>query len=163
MSAANEAPGSPVALADDRPRALAVMPLTAEPLLLWVHPDDDLPIAPPHAIRITACTVETWLAEGLPPWVLALRGRGVAVACADAAHAGVHERVVRLREQVAPRDAEALWHFADEAQLHAVAAALSMLPPTSTPGFSELARAIAAQTDPSAARLARLSMALEHL
>lgn len=164
MPAANDSLGaSPVVLTDDRPRALAVMPLTDEPVLLWVHVDDDLPIAPPHAIRITASTAESWLADGLPSWVAALRPRGVAVACADAAHAGVQERVVLLRELVAPRNAEALWHFAEAAQLPAVASALAMMAPTHVPGFAELARAIAAQPDPSAPHLARLSMALEHL
>lgn len=164
MSAANEAPGvASLVSYDEHPRALAVMPLSDEPVLLWVHLEDELPIAPPHAIRITASTAETWLSDGLPTWVLALRARGIMVGCADAAHAAVHERVVKLRELVAPRTAEALWHFADEAGLDAVASALAMMDPASTPGFVALARAVAAQPDPSASHFARLFMALEHL
>jgi hypothetical protein len=161
MSAANDASPSPIA--DDHPRAFAVVPRTAEPALLWVHADDDLPIAPPHAIRVDASTVETWLDNGLPSWLAALRSRGVAVACADAAHAGVHERVVRLREHVAPRTAEALWYFAEEADLPVVAAALAQFQPSHAPSFAELATMIARQPEPAAPTLARLCMALEHL
>jgi len=141
-----------------------MVPLSGEPALLWVHADDeaDAP-APPHAIRVAAGMVEAWLADGLPSWLVPLRGRGVAVQCRDGAHAGVHERVVRLREHVAPRTAEALWDFAEAADLSVVASALAMLPPSHTPGFAEIATAVARQPDPAAPTLARLLMALEHL
>jgi NADPH-dependent ferric siderophore reductase len=61
------------------------------------------------------------------------------------------------------RTAEALWHFADAAGLPVVAAALAMLPASHTPGFAEIADAVAQQSDPAAPTLARLLMALEHL
>jgi hypothetical protein len=141
-----------------------IMPMSAEPALLWVHADDETDAsAPAHAIRIAASTVEAWLADGLPSWLVAMRSRGVAVHCRDGAHAGVHERVVRLREHVAPRTAEALWDFAEAAELPVVATALAMLPPTHTPGFAEIAAIVAQQSAPNAPTLARLLMALEHL
>ena len=141
-----------------------IMPLTTEPALLWVHADDDTDAsAPSHALRVDASTVETWLESGLPSWLVAMRCRGVAVQCREGAHAGVHERVVRLREHVAPRTADALWDFAEGAELPAVASALAMLPATHTPGFAEIATAVAQQSHPTAPTLARLLMALEHL
>ena len=141
-----------------------IVPLSAEPSLLWVHADTDTDaVAPSHALRIAVSEVEEWLEHGLPSWLVTMRCRGVAVQCREGAHAGVHERVVRLRELVAPRTAESLWDFAEAAELPVVATALAMLPAAHTPGFAEIATAVAQQPDPNAPTLARLLMALEHL
>jgi hypothetical protein len=122
-----------------------------------VHPDDDVDgDAPAHAIRIAASTVETWLESGLPSWLVAMRCRGVAVQCREGVHAGIHERVVRLREHVAPRTADATTGSS-------AASALAMIPPEHTPGFKEIAAAVAQQPAANAPTLARLLMALEHL
>jgi hypothetical protein len=155
-------PGSVTALIVDDSRALVRMPRSDEPTLLWVSIDED-PSAPAHAIRIDVATSESWIEDGLPAWLIALRSRGVAVACAKGAHAGVHERVLRLRDCVAPRTAEALWDFAEEAELPTVATALAMMPPDQCPGYAELATNVAQQSEPNAPLLARLLMALEHL
>ena len=133
-----------------------------EPALIWVsNPEDSS--APAHAIRIDATTAEEWIDGGLPTWLVASRSRGVAVACPKGAHAGLHERVLRLRDLVAPRTAEALWDFAEESDLPTVATALAMMPPDRTPGYAELATMVAQQSEPDAPFLARLLMALEHL
>lgn len=146
----------------DDSRALVVMPKSDEPALIWVSSEEDLS-APAHAIRIDVATAEAWIEDGLPAWLVALRGRGVAVACPKGAHAGLHERVLRLRDLVAPRTAEALWDFAEDAELTIVATALAMMPPDQCPGYAELATMVAQQSEPNAPFLARLLMALEHL
>ncbi|HET6586065.1 MAG TPA: hypothetical protein VFG69_21555 [Nannocystaceae bacterium] len=167
MSAANDGIGTPepgcvAAQILDDSRALVVMPKTDEPALVWVSSEED-PSAPAHAIRIDAATAQEWIEGGLPAWLVALRGRGVAVACPKSAHAGLRERVARLRECVAPRTAEALWDFAEEAELTVVATALAMMRPDQCPGYAELATMVARQPEPNAPFLARLLMALEHL
>jgi hypothetical protein len=166
MSAANDTsafePGCVTAPIVDDARALVMMPRSDEPVLIWIGFDADAS-APAHAIRIDVATAESWIADGLPAWLVALRGRGVAVACPKGAHAGLHERVLSLRDRVAPRTAEALWDFAEEAELPIVATALAMMPPDQCPGYAELATMVAQQSEPNAPFLARLLMALEHL
>ncbi len=137
--------------------------VTAEACTLWLFEDGTSAApAPPTAIACSRAQVSHWLAGQIPAWLWARRTDGIAVLRDPSCGRELRRMARELRDLLAPRTAAGLLERVADSD-GPLREALAALPGSSAPTFADLARSLATNPHPEAARLARLAWALEHL